>query len=98
MNLKDLAAKPQLIKMIIDDEEIVKEYNEPLEFYAYDKQPMDVFLRVASSRSQNVDELGLILKDMILDSDGQPVIKDGLMLPSKVLMAAFTKLVEVLGK
>lgn len=98
MNLKDLAAKPQLIKITIDDEELVKEYNEPLEFYAYDKQPMEMFLKVASTKNQDVNELGLILKDMILDSEGQPVIKDGLMLPSKVLMAAFTKLVEVLGK
>ena len=98
MNLKDLAAKPQLIKITIDDEEIIKEYNEPLEFYAYDKQPMEVFLKVASSRNHSVDELGLILKDMILDSEGNPVIVDGLMLPSRVLMSAFAKLVEVLGK
>ena len=98
MNLKDLAAKPQLIKITIDDEEIIKEYNEPLEFYAYDKQPMEVFLKVASSRNHSVDELGLILKDMILDSEGNPVIVDGLMLPSRVLMSAFAKLVEVLGE
>ena len=40
MKLKELATKPQLVKIVLDDEAIIKEYNEPLEFYVYDKQPL----------------------------------------------------------
>ena len=48
MNLKNLAKKPELIKLTIDNEDIVKEFGEPLDFYCYDRHPMDVFLKVAT--------------------------------------------------
>jgi hypothetical protein len=35
---------------------------------------------------------------MILDEAGAPVVKDGLTLPSDVLMAAIQKVIEILGK
>ena len=98
MNLKDLAKQPQLIKVTIDDEEIVKEYGEPLDFYCYDRQPMDMFLKVAANDKSDFAELANLLKDMVLDENGEQVIKDGLVLPPKVMIPVFTKMVSVLGK
>jgi len=98
MNLKDLAKTPQLIKITLNDEELLKEFGEALDFYTYDRQPMDTFLKIASTGGADMAELGGLLKDMILDSEGQAIIKDGMMLPTRVLMAAFTELVTVLGK
>jgi hypothetical protein len=98
MNLKDLAAKPQLIKLSLEDEDIVATYGEPLDFYTWDRQPMDVFLRVAASDRQDFGELVDVLKNLVLDSEGNPVMKDGMVLPSRVLVATFTKMVSVLGK
>jgi len=98
MNLKDLAAKPTLIKLTIDDEDIVKQYGEPLDFWTWDRQPMDVFLKVATSDNTNFTEIATILKDLVLDADANPVMTDGMVLPSKVLVATFTKMVSVLGK
>jgi hypothetical protein len=42
MKLEKLASKPQLIKLIIDDAEIIEEFGEPLEFWTWDRQPIDV--------------------------------------------------------
>jgi hypothetical protein len=98
MKLKDLAKAPELFKITIDDEEVVKQYGEPLEFYAMDRQPMETFLRFASGDRQNFVEMASLLKELILDEEGKPVITDGFMLPSKVMVAAFSKLVEELGK
>ena len=98
MNLKDLAAKPQLIKLTLDDEDIVATYGEPLDFYTWDRQPMDVFLKVATNDRQDFGELVNVLKDLVLDADGKPVMVDGMVLPSRVLVATFTKMVSVLGK
>jgi hypothetical protein len=98
MNLKDLAAKPQLTKITIDDEDIVSQYGEPLDFYTWDRQPMDVFLKVATSDRTDFPQLAMVLKDLVLDADGEPVMKDGMVLPSKVLVATFTKMVSSLGK
>ena len=98
MKLKSLAKQAELIKVTIDDEAIVQAYGEPLDFYVYDRQPMETFLKFASGGGQDVQVMGQIMKDMILDEDGTPVITDGYMLPSNVLVAAFTKLVAQLGK
>jgi len=98
MNLKDLAAKPQLTKITLDDADIVSTYGEPLDFYTWDRQPMELFLKVASGDKTDLSQMVNVLKDMVLDSEGNPVIADGYVLPSKVLMATFTKLVETLGK
>jgi len=98
MKLKQLAKQAELIKVTIDDEDIVKEYGEPLDFYVYDRQPMETFLKFAAGGAQDITVMGQVMKDMILDEDGTPVITDGYMLPNNVLVAAFTKLVAQLGK
>lgn len=98
MNLKDLAKQPQLIKLTLDDEDIVKEYGEPLDFWTWDRQPMDMFLKIAARGSEDMGEMVNVLKDLVLDEDGNKVMVDGLVLPSKVLMATFSKMVSILGK
>lgn len=98
MKLKDLAKQPQLIKLTLDDEDIVKEYGEPLDFWTWDRQPMDMFLKIAARGSEDMGEMVNVLKDLVLDEDGNKVMVDGLVLPSKVLMATFSKMVSILGK
>jgi len=98
MNLKDLAKNPELIKITIDDSDLVETYGEPLDFYTYDRQPMSTFLKFASGDRQDFDQMAELLREMILDSEGKPVITDGSILPSKVMVSAFGKLVAQLGK
>jgi hypothetical protein len=98
MKLKDLAKQPQLIKLTLDDESIVAEYGEPLDFWTWDRQPMDMFLKIAARGSEDMGEMVNVLKDLVLDEDGNKVMVDGLVLPSKVLMATFSKMVTILGK
>jgi hypothetical protein len=98
MNLKDLAAKPTLIKMTIDDEDIVKEYGEPLEFYSWDRQPIESFLKVAQSGAKDSSVLFDAVKNMVLDADGKNIISEGMTLPSPVLLKVINKIVETLGK
>jgi hypothetical protein len=98
MKLKDLAKKPELIKITLDDKEIIEQYGEPLDFYTWDRQPMDVFLKIASSENRDMSVIAEAMKDLILDEEGIAVMKDGFVLPSKVLIATFTKLVGELGK
>jgi hypothetical protein len=53
MKLAELAKKPQLIKVTITDEDIVTEFGEALEFWTWDRQPMDTFLKLASVDQAN---------------------------------------------
>jgi len=98
MNLKDLATKPQLVKMTLDDEDIISQYGEPLDFWVYDKQPIDQFLKMASSAKDDIGALGLTVKGLVLDEQGNEIIQDGTALPGSVLMKVLNKVVDSLGK
>jgi hypothetical protein len=98
MKLSKLKAKPQLIKIELSDEEIVKEFGESLEFWTWDRQPMDVFLKLSSVDTENYSIVIDTVKDLILDEDGKPIIEGDETLPVGVLMKVIAKVVEGLGK
>jgi len=98
MNLSQLTAKPQLILVKLDDEETLKEYKEAIEFYTWDRQPMDIFMRLASATQENTGNIIEIVKTLILDEKGNPILTADVMLPTNILMRAITKVTEMLGK
>ena len=90
MKLSQLASKPQLVKMTIDDEEIVAEFGEPLEFYTWDRQPMDVFIKMAAVDSTNYATVIDSVRSLILDENGKQILDKDIMLPTHVLMKVVT--------
>ena len=98
MKLTQLAAKPQLVKIELTDEDIVREFGEPLEFWIWDRQPMDKFVRLAQMRGEDMSELITAVNEMVLDEEGNPIVKDGLMLPTNVMTKVIGRVVETLGK
>jgi hypothetical protein len=97
MKITQLVAKPQLIDYVLDDEAIVKKYGEAIVFYSYDRQPIDVFMKLASATESNVTNIISIVKDLILDEKGSPILTADNMLPTDVLMAAIGKITQSLG-
>ena len=98
MKLSKLSAKPQLIKVELNDEDTVKEFGEPLEFYTWDRQPLDIFMKLANSDQANIGSMIEIVRTLILDEDGKEIISGENMLPSTVLIKSISKIVEALGK
>jgi hypothetical protein len=98
MKLSQLSAKPQLIKMVIDDKEIIKEFGEAIEFWTWDRQPLDTFMKLASSSQNDASKMIDIVKTLILDENGKEVIQGDNMLPSGVLLKVIGKIVDLLGK
>jgi hypothetical protein len=98
MKLTQLAAKPQLVKIELTDEDTIKEFGEALEFWIWDRQPMDKFVRLAQMKGENMGELITAVNEMVLDELGNPVVKDGLMLPTNVMTRVIGRVVETLGK
>ena len=97
MKLSDLSQKPKLIKIIINSEKIVEKYGEELEFHIYDRQPLDVFTKLANAKEDTAGITELI-QNMILDENGKPVVADGNILPLDVIMEAVTLITNELGK
>jgi len=98
MKLSQLTSEPQLIEISIDDEDTVKQYGEAITFHTYDRQPMDVFMRLANLDGKDTGQLINVMKTLILDEDAKPLLDDKNMLPTGVLMKAIAKVTEQLGK
>lgn len=98
MKLSALTAKPQLVEVQLDDEDIIKEFGEAITFYTWDRQPLDVFMKLASADHSNSGNVIGIVRTLILDEKGKEILKDDAMLPTHVLMKAIGKVTELLGK
>lgn len=98
MDLKSLANKPKLVEISLEDEQTVKEFGEPLTFYTWDRTPINDFMKLASIDNNNYSSVVDAVSTMILDKDGEPIIKDGVSLPNHVLMKTITAVVSGLGK
>jgi hypothetical protein len=98
MKLSQLSAKPQLTLFVLDDEATVKEFGEAIEFWSWDRQPLDVFMKLASATGTDGSKVIEIVRKLILDEDGKEIIKGEQMLPSHVLIKVIGLIVERLGK
>lgn len=93
MKLKDLAAKPTLLKVVVEKEAIVKAYGEPLEFYMWDRQDLPTFLQLATMRDDPV-QLFEIIRKLVLDEDGKPVLEADDRLPVDIMVPVIETVVE----
>jgi len=98
MKLSNLAAKPQLIKIVLDDEQVKEKYGEELEFFIYDRQPIEKFIKIATTMSSDYTTAVGMLNDLILDENGKSVVTGELVLPNDIVSKVIQKIVEHLGK
>ena len=98
MKLTQLAKAPQLIRVELDDEEIRKEYGDSLEFWIYDRQPIDQFVKLATTKNEDLGKIIELVNGMILDENGERILKDNLTLPTNIILKVINKVSEVLGK
>lgn len=97
MKLAQLAATPKLVKITIDDEETVQAYGEPVDFWIYDRQDMDTFMKLANVGEDNMGEIVSIVNEMVRDEDGKPVLSDGKALPTTLTLKVIEQVVTQLG-
>lgn len=97
MKLNELSKEPKLLLIALDDEATISEYGEPLEFYTWDRQPLDVFMKLASAKHTDPASMIDAIRPMILDETGTQVIRGNNMIPANIMVKAITKLVKELG-
>lgn len=98
MKINQIAAKPQLIKLAVDDKETVKEFGEAIEFWTWDRQPLETFMKLANTSQSDASAIIDIVRTLILDEEGKQVIEGDVMIPTKILLKMIQKIVESLGK
>ena len=97
MKITELTATPKLIKFTLSDEEITSKYGDEVDFWAWDRQPLDYYFKMASG-GDDMNAVLNIAKSMILDEEGKPVMEDDQVLPPDVAMKAFNLVISTLGK
>jgi hypothetical protein len=98
MNITDIAAKPKLLKLTITEDTIVEKYGDSLDFYIWDRQPLNLFNRLANAGVVKDFDYAELLSDIVLDEKGEKVMKDGNVLPMDVMTAVMKEVGSVLGK
>lgn len=98
MKLETLAKKAELVKVSVDDEETVAEFNEPVEFWTYDRAPIEIYLKLHQAQATgDIDGSIQIVKTLILDEKGRRVMNDDQILPAQLLARCIGKIMEKLG-
>jgi len=98
IKLTQLTSKPQLIKITLDNKDIVEKYGDEVEFWIYDRQPIEQFIKMATLSPENTGDVIKAVNDLVLDENGNKVINDGETIPPDLMMAVVNQVVERLGK
>lgn len=71
MDLKSLKTKQEVRKFVLDDEEVISLFGEPVDFYIYWPMKMETFVEVTSM--SNLD----LVKRLLVDEKGEKLFADG---------------------
>jgi hypothetical protein len=97
-SLSEFSKTPELLEIVLDSEQIVKEYGEPITFYMHDYVDINTYFDFFRSQTEKDGSLDQMLRKLILDANGQPCLKEGNTLPVDLAVAALSKVNENLGK
>lgn len=99
MNIKQFASVPELVKIELDDEDLLKKYGEPITFHTYNIVSLSTYFEFFNARSNSeFENLDKIIKKLILDENGKQVLNGNEDLPIDIAAAAINKIGEILGK
>jgi hypothetical protein len=98
MKLTQLAAKPQLIRIELNDTDTVAEFGEPIEFWIWDRQPMKKFIKLVNIGEENYDEMITLVEKLVLDENGFQFLNEENLLPTRVMSKVVQAVIEKLGK
>lgn len=96
MNIKELARKPELKKITVDNPIVVEAYGEAVDFWMYDRQSVPTYLQLAQLKDDH-NQLFTIIKTIIMDEQGLPVLNDGEMLPIDIMIPILEAAIRELG-
>jgi hypothetical protein len=99
MDISNLAKKPELVKLEITDEDIVRDYGEAISFYIMDHIDVSTYFDFYKfQQSQDSDLLMNVLRKLVLKEDGGRAIAEDSVLPVNLTLAVLVKVNDFLGK
>jgi len=75
-----------------------EKYYSDITFYTKDRQPLDVYLKLSLRMNKDQEASIELLKELILNKDGNRIIVDDRIPPVNVQVLVMAKVMELLGK
>lgn len=99
MDISKLSKKPELVKMTLDDENIVEEFGEAIDFWILDSMSLTTYFNFYKLQQEEDDTLLYdLLRRLILKEDGKPAIAKDEIIPVSLTMGILVKISDFLGK
>jgi hypothetical protein len=99
MNISEFKVKPKIIEVEIDDKDIIETYGDKIKFHMYDHMDLTTYFKFFKAQGEgNTDELLRIVKTIILDDKGKPVMSNDYELPVDIFTSAVVKISNHMGK
>jgi len=99
MDISKFAKKPELVKITCDQEEILAEFGEAIDFWMWDNVDINTYFDFYKLQQSNEGEkLNALMRKLILNAEGQQILKEEEMFPISLTLAALVKIGENLGK
>lgn len=80
----------------VDSEPVVAAYGEPVEFYMWDRQDLPLYLRLMTLNDDQ-SMLWEVVKELVLDETGNPILRDGEILPVEIMVPVVEAAINHLG-
>ena len=95
MELSSLKLKPQLVEVKLDSPIIIQEFGEEITFYLQDHQNVQAYFDFFKYQGdQNLDELLKVVRKMLVNKAGKPILAENETLPITLLSAIINKISE----
>lgn len=99
MDIEKLKKTPALHQLTIDDENIIKNYGEPITFWMRDHIDINTYFDFYKCQQDaNEENLFAVIRKLILKSDGSPALTEGEVLPIDISIELLVKINDFLGK
>lgn len=99
MNIQQFAKKPELIKIVIDQQELIDAYGSEINFWIFDSIDINTYFDFFKSQADSDGEkLNDLMRKLIRNEQGEICIPEGHILPVDLAIASLTAINETLGK
>jgi hypothetical protein len=99
MDITELAKKPKLEELLIDDADIVTRYGESISFWIMDQMDVSTYFSFYKlQQSEDSESLNELLRKLILNKEGKACLKKDEVFPVDITLSILVKINEFLGK
>ena len=97
IKLSSLKAKPTLVEKLLDDEEVVKVVGGAIQFWTWDRVPLETYMQLVSAEADDIKIRFDIAKKLILNEDGSVMLNGDEVFTPAIMTAVVAEVFDGMG-